>query len=677
MKTRVLWMFCLMFGCSNVLRANALESASDRHAMATNQIQQIAAKISSECLTNIPSLGEWQKQRPAYRHQLLEMLGLEPLPKRSPLRARLIGRVDRPDYTIDKIVFESLPGLYVTGNYYLPKKRSGPLPVVLYLCGHSPGPAGAKVPYQDRVLWYPSHGFACLILDTLEFGEVPGIHHGTHNLNMWNWLSLGYTPAGVEVWNAMRALDFLESRPEIDPKGMGVTGISGGGAMTWYTAALDDRIAAAAPVCSTFTIGSQASHWLASGQCDCIYYPNSYRWDFPVVGALIAPRPLLILSGQRDPIFPPDGYHAVFQHAKRVYDLYAPSSESRIRELDDNVEHSDPPLFRRAAHEWMQKWLQRETASASIETNLPPLESAATLACLSELPPDAINYKIQNEFVTLPVAQKPHSKSDWARKRSEIISELRSRVFGWFPTNSTPFDSASETRGGGWAGLYCNYKDCSFATETGVRIRAQFLGTKTNTPNAPLLIYSKRPGDSIYGSDFDELLPLLGRFNVVILNTRFSEQTISAKEYADIERSSAWIGRTIAGMQVWDILRTVSWALQDQKLAPSSIALYGKGDMGIVSLYAALFDERMQTVILNEAPSSHWEHPAFLNILRVTDIPQAAAAFAPRKLVSLSPYSNGFDYTRSVYRLVGAAGSLSRSQSLPEALGLAARAQKK
>src|SRR5688572_30898584 len=100
---------------------------------------------------------------------------------------------------------------------------------------------------------------------------------------MWHWLSLGYTPAGVEVWNAIRALDYLETRSEVDRRHIGLTGISGGGAITWYTAAVDERIAAAAPVCSTFTYGSQADHWLASGQCDCIYYHNTYAWDFPII----------------------------------------------------------------------------------------------------------------------------------------------------------------------------------------------------------------------------------------------------------------------------------------------------------------------------------------------------------------------------------------------------------
>src|SRR3989442_11327992 len=378
----------------------AQETAALRHAMATNQLNEIAGDISLQCLTDIRSLEDWKKHRPELRRQLLEMLGLDPLPARTPLKAQITGRLERDAYRIEKIIFQSLPGLYVTGNFYVPNGPAKSLPTILYLCGHSPHPLGAKVEYQDRANWFASHGYPCLVLDTLEFGELAGIHHGTHDLNMWHWLSLGYPPAGVEVWNAIRALDYLETRPEVDKGRIGITGISGGGAMTWYTAAVDERIAVAAPVCSTFTFGSQAEHWLARGQCDCIYYHNTYRWDFPMVGALIAPRPLLIISGQKDTIFPPDGYHAVFQRVKKVYDLYAKSNSERIREVDDNVGHSDPPLFLREARQWMQRWFKDDPTSLREETNSPPKETAEDLACLAKLPADAINYKVQNHFTT-------------------------------------------------------------------------------------------------------------------------------------------------------------------------------------------------------------------------------------------------------------------------------------
>ncbi|HYV28926.1 MAG TPA: acetylxylan esterase [Candidatus Eisenbacteria bacterium] len=648
----------------------AQETAAERHAMATNQLKRITAEMSARCLNDIRSLDDWNKQRSELRRQLLEMLGLDPLPKRTPLKTQITGRLERNTYRIEKIVFQSSPGLYVTGNFYVPKGVTKPVPTILYLCGHSPHPLGAKFHYQDRAIWFASHGYPCLVLDTLEFAEISGVHHGTHDLNMWNWFSLGYTPAGVEVWNAICAVDYFETRPEVDKSHIGLTGISGGGAMTWYTAAVDERIAAAAPVCSTFTWGSQAEHWVARGQCDCIYYNNTYAWDFPVVGALIAPRPLLMLSGQKDTIFPPDGYHAVFQRAKKVYDLYADGNSERIREVDDNVEHSDPPLFLREARQWMQHWLKSDPAPLPIETNKPPKETAEALACLTQLPADAINYKIQNQFTALANLKKPSSRAAWERRREEIKAQLKEKTFRWFPTEKIPFDTKAMKGGGSWAVRYgyADYKDVSFQSEPGVRIRAQIYAPKNRPVEAPLLIWVKRVEDSFYGSDVDEVLPLLGRYTVLILNPRLTEQSMTAAEYTEVERTATWSSRTIAAMQVWDILRAVEWAADEEKISGSSISLYGKGDMGIAALYAALFDGRIKQIILNDPPASHWQRPALLNVLRVTDIPEVAGALAPRLLASLTKLPEAFDYTKRVYGLERAAKQLVEADSLPEAL---------
>src|SRR5262249_38103240 len=251
--------------------------------------------------------------------------------------------------------------------------------------------------------WSAPHGYARRVLDTLEFGELAGIHHGTPSLNLWNWLSLGYTPAGVEVWNAVRALDYLETRREVDMKRIGLTGISGGGAMTWYTAAVDDRIAVAAPSCSTFTYGSQADHWLAYGQCGCIYYHNTYGWDFTMLVPLNAPPSLIILSGKKDTIFPPDGYHAVYERAKKVYDLYAGGNSERIREVDEAVPHSDSPLLLLEARQWMQRWLKNDpTPLAREEKPALPAEKPEDLACFTASPSDAINDRIHDQFIALP-----------------------------------------------------------------------------------------------------------------------------------------------------------------------------------------------------------------------------------------------------------------------------------
>ena len=146
-----------------------------------------------------------------------------------------------------------MPGLYVTANLYVPKGLKAPAPTVLYVCGHGKVvvngvSCGNKCCYQHHPAWFASHGYVCLIVDTLELGEIQDVHHGTAELDRWWWHTVGYTPAGVECWSAIRALDYLESRKEVDPKRIGVTGRSGGGATSWWIAAADDRVQCIIPV---------------------------------------------------------------------------------------------------------------------------------------------------------------------------------------------------------------------------------------------------------------------------------------------------------------------------------------------------------------------------------------------------------------------------------------------
>jgi hypothetical protein len=301
-------------------------------------------------------------------------------------------------------------------------------------------------------------------------------------------------------------VDYLETRPEVDKRRIGITGISGGGAVSWYTAAVDERIAAVAPVCSTYTFGSQAAHWLAAGQCDCIYFHNTYLQDFPIVGALIAPRPLIMFSGRKDPDFPPDGYHEVFRRVKKIYDLYAGAASDRIQEVDDDVGHMDAPLFLKGAREWMNRWLNHATSRYRTER---ARRESGTLACLSKLPQ-------MPSITAFIIASSPllRSRTTSTNRRSVAgrSTSLGDKVFRWFLRRRSISDSR-HTNDGGWA-RYANYG--------GEEIASQFGRPSSSRPNIDeddaLLIYAGRPGDSIYFLDLDELLPVLGRYAVLILN---------------------------------------------------------------------------------------------------------------------------------------------------------------
>lgn len=667
---------CLLFGVHSI--AWTQSDAERRHERFIASLKRTAADITDRALADIATLDDWKQARPARYAEFMYTLGLDPLPERTPLEARVTGKLKRPSYDIEKIVFQSRPGLYVTGNLYLPHGTSeqndtGGRPTILYVCGHSPHPYGAKWNYQDRAVWFAEQGYVCFVIDTLEFAEVAGVHHGLHDLNLWHWLSRGYTPAGVEVWNAMRAVDYLESREEVDSKRIGITGISGGGAVSWYAAAADERIAVSVPVCGTFTFGSQAKHWRASGQCDCIYYNNTFLTDLPVVAALLAPRPVLFCSGQKDPDFPPDGYHHVFQKTKRIYDLYeGPGQDSkRIKEVDEAVGHTDSPLFRSEARQWMNRWLRDIDDPIEIVPN--PTEKVSTadeLRCLQRLPADAINYHIDRVFVPTHQGASYATLQAWKQRRSEMLNGLNTKSFRWFPKQASelPFQVKTARGQGGWANRYADYQAVEIETEPGVPIRIQVLRARQRSQETPLLVYVKRPGDSIYFVDFDELLPVFGRCDVAIVNPRMTEHPVSAADYADIERTAAWTGRTIASMQVWDVLRTIQWLRHDQQFAPASISVYGKAEMGVVGLYAALFDDHIDEVILHDPPTTHRRGPALLNVLRITDIPEAAAALAPRKLTFIDDMPRAFETTASVYRLHDADDQLSSAASLPDAM---------
>jgi dienelactone hydrolase len=294
------------------------------------------ARIEQRPLAGIASAVEWKAKRRELQRQLREMLGLDPEPARTDLKATITGTVERPEFVVEKLHFQSRPGLYVTANLYRPKEVKAPLPAILYVCGHSDVKKdgviyGCKAAYQHHAAWYAANGYVCLILDTLQLGELPGLHHGTHREGMWWWQSRGYTPAGVEAWNGIRAIDYLCSRPEVDSARIGVTGRSGGGATSWWIGALDDRVAAVVPVAGITdlrdhvvepNLDGKYDMGVIEGHCDCMYFVNTYRWDFDTVAALVAPRPLLVENTNHDPIFPEAGVRRIFAKLQKVYDWY-------------------------------------------------------------------------------------------------------------------------------------------------------------------------------------------------------------------------------------------------------------------------------------------------------------------------------------------------------------------
>ena len=144
-----------------------------------------ADKLSAKFADGARTWPEWQQKRPRLHQEYLDMLGLWPLPEKTPLKATLTGTLQAHGVVVEKIHFQSKPGLYVTGNLYRPKepRNAQRLPAILYVCGHADkGRDGNKSAYQDHGFWFANNGYVCLMLDSLQLGEIPGVHHGTYGV---------------------------------------------------------------------------------------------------------------------------------------------------------------------------------------------------------------------------------------------------------------------------------------------------------------------------------------------------------------------------------------------------------------------------------------------------------------------------------------------------------------
>jgi hypothetical protein len=172
----------------------------------------------------------------------------------------------------------------------------------------------------------------------------------------------------------------------------------------------------------------------------------------------------------------------------------------------------------------------------------------------------------------------------------------------------------------------------------------------------------------VYPVDYDLILPALGQQVVLVLQPRGVDYPMSNYKLATIKRTAVLQGSSLESMQIWDILRSVDFLKQDQRLPLSTISVYGRRYMGPLGVYAAALDPRITRVILDDAPASHWQGPALLNVLRITDLPEAAALIAPRPLVSLTPLPKQYDFTRSIYGLYGKSAGVREVRGLSEAL---------
>ena len=300
------------------------------------------------------SRAEWDARAAYLREHVLASAGLLPLPEKAPLHPVVFDEVEHTDYVVSKVYFESLPGFFVTGNLYRPVGE-GPFPAVLSAHGHwtygrlenSPLVSG-----PGRAITLARQGFVVFTYDMIGYNDSRQLTHafGGSREHLW-----GLSLAGLQLWNSIRSLDFLESLPYVKRDAMGITGESGGGTQTFMLAAADPRVAAAVPV-NMISLHMQ-------GGCLC-ENPPGLRLDTTNVeiAATIAPRPLLMVSATGD--WTAETLEVEYPAVRALYALAG--AQDRVSAVRFTAEHNYNKDSREAMYGWMARWLKGAPSSERV-----------------------------------------------------------------------------------------------------------------------------------------------------------------------------------------------------------------------------------------------------------------------------------------------------------------------
>ena len=627
------------------------------------------------------------------RRAFVELIG--GLPERTPLSPRCLGRLARDGYRVEKIVFESRPQFHVTANLYLPERRE-PGPAVVVPCGHAAeGKASESV--QRLAQGLVRGGFVVLVYDPIGQGERSqywdevgrasriGLCVPEHEYAGTQALLVGRNLAAWRIWDGLRAIDYLCSRDEVDVSRIGCTGCSGGGTLTTYLFALDERIAAAMPVC--YVTSREA--WLATGMIadaeqvqDGIIATGIDHSDLCVAGA---PRALRIGAARGD-FFPLDGTHRAFEEIKRLYGILGAAGNCDLVEADGGHGYSQP--LREAACQWFHQWFGDPTANtAEPETTPEPPEE---LWCtpgghVGSLGSRTVFCSTRDEALGLPPAPPAlEGRGDAEMWQDDLRTRLRDLLHCPASSGAPVCDQY-----GAFFRSPCGIERLAFQSEGGIIVPA-LLFVPEAEGRWPGILYVHEDGKEAEASPLGTAQMLASEGNVVLAidfrgigETKSHDNISGGHPLMGVDGYHFYqygmLGHSLVGRRVHDVLRALAVLAERPEVVDDQVSVVGQGMGGLLALFAAALDERVATAVCTQSLMSYRAlatheyravHPSWFvrGILPVCDLPEIAACVAPRRLVLAAPVDHmrrrvpqaeaeqAFAFTRGVYELFDAEG---------------------
>jgi cephalosporin-C deacetylase-like acetyl esterase len=594
---------------------------------------------------------EIQKRQADLKAKFLEAIGS--LPEKTPLNAKVVGTLAGPGCRVEKVIYESRPNHHVTAAFYIPEGK-GPFPGVLMPCRHSANGKAAE-PYQRICISLAQNGMAVLCYDPIGQGErlqllkdnkkagIPG-STSEHTMVGIGALLTGQSCAGYRIWDGMRSLDYLASRPEVDPKRLGCTGNSGGGTMTAYLMALDDRIAAAAPSCYLTTLerlfatlGPQDAEQNITGQV-------AFGMDHADYVTMRAPRPTLMCVATQD-FFDIQGAWTTFREASLLYGKLGHGERVALFEFDDKHGFSRPR--RQAAMRWLRRWLVGAD-DAPPEKDF-PIFTDAQLQCTR-------SGQVLDDFKGVSCFHlNARAADDSAAARAKFPDRPEAerrraiRTLLGLP-DKIPTAHVTQQKIHHLEDRLSTHR-VVFETEPGVLLPA--LRFKHVQPKGPLVLYLPDrglPADGTLPKELEETYAK-NHQEVLAVDLRGLGETAPIPPSAKpsyfgsgikVPFLSLHLNRPLLGQRVLDVLSLLD------ALGQEEVHVVGVGEAGPVALHAAALDPRIKQVAV-EGSLVSWENVVRTpvsynqlantvpNVLKTYDLPGLAATLAPRPLTVRGP----------------------------------------
>jgi dienelactone hydrolase len=525
-------------------------------------------KVKAAAALPIPATrAEFESRREAQRREVMRSLGLDPLPPRTPLNVRITGVIDRPGYRIEKIVFDSRPDFPVTAHLYVPDGPAGRrYPVIVDPHGHWEWKKQEPT-VQARLIGQALHGYLAMVVDSPGY-SFEGDNHverrsaGTHDDLR---LILGSANAtSVYVWDLMRALDYLETRPEADMSRVGLTGASGGGLATLWAFAAEPRFTCAASVvyASSYEVNP-------NNGCLCNHVPGSLQiGDRADVLAVRAPSPVLIIGADEDTEFPAAGMRLTGEKIRRIWGLYGRSADAWTRMFPGGHDYSRP--MRETSLGFFDKYLK------GVGTGAPVPEPAFTTA-----KPDAPEMYVLADPTTETLTMRGIAEGMFRRAEA-----------GGADRNSGSLEDYVKLNGGLPAAVPPEVKEIgatdgrsrvTFVSEPGLVLPAVVWPAKGPARAVAVLVSDRGKGQAC------EEFPIAELQRAGVICVALDPRGLGETKGLDL-RLQTYLGQAPAFGMGWDIARAAAALVPDGL----KVAVVGRGPAsGQAALAAALMEPRL------------------------------------------------------------------------------------